>query len=353
MDHSSGRSHGCRLLEFTHRNLTFLSLENETIRLSVLVDKGADIVEFLHKPSDTDFLWKEPAGIRDTGKHTSTTASAWGNNLDLYPGGWHESLPGGPCTILGAQEGLHGEATLLPWSWTVEKDEPEGVCVALTCRLIRLPLVLHKRLRLRTGSAVLEIEEELVNESDVGIELMWGHHPTFGKPFLDASCRIDAPARRFRADPEFSAPEMFVAPGTKGDWPKTRGRDGGEIDLSRVAPGGSRLAGLICIDVEDGWYAITNTGRKVGFGLRWDVKLFPYLHYWHVCNGVPDYPWFNRAYVVGLEPWTSFPMNQEAAKAAGTTLRIAGNAVVKTSLAAVAYSGRDKVTRIDEDGRVE
>ena len=40
-------------------------------------------------------------------------------------------------------------------------------------------------------------------------------------------------------------------------------------------------------------------------------------------------------------------------EAAGTTLKIAGNAVVKTSLAAVAYSGRDKVTRIDEDGRVE
>jgi hypothetical protein len=248
---------------------------------------------------------------------------------------------------------LHGEATLLPWNWTIEEDEPHTVSVHLVCRLIRLPLVLRKRLRLRTLSAVLEIEEKLTNESDVPLEFMWGQHPTFGAPFLDEHCRIDAPATRFSADPNFSSPVMFVDPGTKGDWPLVLGRNGKEVDLSRIAPGGSRIAGLLCLEVEDGWYAITNERRKVGFGLRWDAELFPFLHYWHVFNGVPEYPWFNRAYVVGLEPWTSFPMNQELAKAAGTTLRIAGNGTVSTSLRAVAYSGREKVTRITEDGRVE
>ncbi|MEI6875329.1 MAG: aldose 1-epimerase, partial [Spirochaetota bacterium] len=332
MDHSSGRGHGCRLLEFTHRNQTFITIENESLRVTILVDKGADIVEFLHKPTDTDFLWREPGGIRDAGKSVPTIASSWGNNLDYYPGGWHESLPGGPCTILGAAEGLHGEATLLPWSWKVEEDDPAIVSIAMTCRLIRLPLVLHKRLRLRTGASTLEIEEALVNESDVEIALMWGHHPTFGKPFLDENCRIDAPAKRFRADPSFTSPLMFVAPGSRGDWPLTHDRNGDAIDLSWVAPGGSGYAGLLCLEVEEGWYAITNTRRKVGFGLRWDVKLFPFLHYWHVYNGVPDYPWFNRVYVAGIEPWTSFPMNQEAAKAAGTTLRIAGKAELRTAL---------------------
>lgn len=68
---------------------------------------------------------------------------------------------------------------------------------------------------------------------------------------------------------------------------------------------------------------------------------------------MPDYPWFNRAYVVGLEPWTSFPMNQEAAKAAGTTLKLSGNETISTALSAVAFSGLEKVARITEDGRVE
>ena len=93
--------------------------------------------------------------------------------------------------------------------------------------------------------------------------------------------------------------------------------------------------------------------EAVGFGLRWDAKLFPCLYYWHVYNGVPEYPWYNRVYVTGLEPWTSFPLNQDAAKAAGTTLKIAGNAVISTSLTAVAYAGREKVTRITAEGRVE
>jgi hypothetical protein len=354
MDHASGRSHGCRLTEYTHRRLAFLCLENETLRVTVLLDKGADIVEFLHKPTDTDFLFQEPGGIRAPGSLVSTIASPLGENLDFYEGGWHECLPGGgPAVIRGAPEGLHGEAALLPWSMRVEEDAPEAVSVTLSCRLIRFPLSVRKRLTLRSGSPVLRIEETITNEGGVELDFLWGQHPTFGKPFLDEHCLIQAPARTFSAAPTFSAPRMWVDPGTRGEWPLTRGRDGKEVDLGRPAPAGSGISGLLCLPVEEGWYAVTSTRTGVGFGLAWDRRVFPYLFYWHVYNGVPDYPWFNRVYVAGLEPWTSTPMSHDGAVAAGTACHLAAGASLSTFLTAAAYAGRQRVKRITPEGEPE
>jgi hypothetical protein len=354
MDYSSGRAHGCRLTQYFHRSLTHLALENDLLRVTLLADKGADIIEFRHKITDTDFLWKERSGIRQPALMVSTIPSSLGNNLDWYEGGWHECLPGGgPAVIHGAQQGLHGEAALLPWGWIVEEDEPDCIRVLLTCRLVRLPLVVRKRLTMKAGSAVLRIEETLENESDVPLQFLWGHHPTFGAPFLDEDCRIDIPARTFRAEPGFTAPKMFFDAGTAGGWPSASDREGREIDLSRIPPPGTGTAGLLCIDVDEGWYAITNTRARVGFGLQWDAALFPCLYYWHVFNGIPDYPWFATAYVIGLEPWTSFPMNHDAARAAGTALQLPGGGRVSTAITAVAYAGRDRVSRVSPDGTVQ
>jgi len=354
VDYSSGRGHGCRINQFTHRSLTHLCMENEGLRVTILVDKGADIVEFLHKPSDTDFLWRAPGGIREPGKSVPTCASSLGGNLDVYEGGWHECLPGGgPAIIAGAEMGLHGEAALLPWEWRIEQDDDSCASVALSCRLVRMPLRLEKRITLIAGRAVLDIEETLVNESNVDFELLWGHHPTFGAPFLDEHCRIDAPAKGFRAQPGFSAPLMFVDEGSAGSWPRAQGRDGQFVDLSRPAARGSGIAGLLCLEVDEGWYAITNTVTKVGFGLRWDARLFPFLYYWHVFNGIPDYPWFGTAYVVGLEPWTSFPMNHDGAVSSGTALRLGGRQRISTTFKAIAFSGRESVSRITPEGLLE
>jgi len=55
---------GARLHDYTELGYRTLAFENELLRVEVLVDKGTDIVSFLHKPSDTDFLWRRPSGLR-------------------------------------------------------------------------------------------------------------------------------------------------------------------------------------------------------------------------------------------------------------------------------------------------
>ena len=49
------RNYACRITECTFRGLRCVVLENQVIRVSVAADKGADIYEFLHKPTDTEF----------------------------------------------------------------------------------------------------------------------------------------------------------------------------------------------------------------------------------------------------------------------------------------------------------
>ena len=95
-----------------------LILENELLRVTVLVDKGSDIVEFRYKPFDLDFLFMSPAGIRNPNRGI-VSAPSGGPFLDYFSGGWNEVLPnGGPLvSYKGAELGQHGEISLIPWEY--------------------------------------------------------------------------------------------------------------------------------------------------------------------------------------------------------------------------------------------
>ena len=83
------RNHACRISdEFTYRGLRMLVMENEIVRVSILLDKGADIIEFRHKPSDTDFMLQTPLGVRLMVNNFDMVASPVGPFPDYYEGGW-------------------------------------------------------------------------------------------------------------------------------------------------------------------------------------------------------------------------------------------------------------------------
>ena len=89
-------------------------LENDLLRVVVLVDKGADVYQLVHKPTDVDFLWRSRWGVRDPSKFSPTTGSGEGLWLDMYEGGWQTVLPAGgfPTKYGGADLGLHAEASI-------------------------------------------------------------------------------------------------------------------------------------------------------------------------------------------------------------------------------------------------
>jgi len=92
------RKEGTRLIdEVTLRGFEALTLENRWLRVTLLPEKGSDIVEFLYKPLDIDVLWRAPSGFWTQEKLYPADLTTRGSFIDYYPGGWQEILPnGGP-----------------------------------------------------------------------------------------------------------------------------------------------------------------------------------------------------------------------------------------------------------------
>ncbi len=141
------RHYGPRLRQFKESGHDVLALENELVRVEVLVSKGADIVSFLHKPTDTDFLWRSSLGVLPP---SMTIGRGF---LDAYEGGWQEVFPNGgsSTTVLGASLPFHGEVSTVPWRLQVWEDSPELVEIELSVRTIRTPYLLERRMRLASG----------------------------------------------------------------------------------------------------------------------------------------------------------------------------------------------------------
>jgi galactose mutarotase-like enzyme len=336
MDYASNRALGCRILEYSHRGLTHLCLENDIIRVTIILDKGSDITEILYKPKDINLMWQAPGGgVRETGKMIPNTNSKMGNNLDYYEGGWHESFPGGgPYQSNGMEQGLHGEACLIPWQFCVINDTKEETTVMLWCETIRFPARIEKTITIKTGSGVINFTEELINLSNEDLEYMWGHHPVFGEPFLDSNCVIDIEAESFTTATGFNSPVSFFKEGYTGCWPSDTGKDSKLYDLSVMPANDEANAELIFISpLGEGKYTIKNEKMGLTFSVCWDKDIFDCIWYWRVLRGLPGYPWYGRTYNIGLEFWSGYP-NFTGARANKTIKILSGGNRIKTKFTA-------------------
>ena len=278
MPQTSDRGVGCRVSdEWTFRGMRMAVLENDHLRVTVALDRGAEIVEFRSIASGLDPLLRLPGGIRDPRASTPSVAASGGAFLDHYAGGWQEILPnGGPAvTWRGVEYGQHGEVSLVPWTLDVVEDEPDRVSVVCRVRALRTPLLLERRMTIRADRAALFLDERLTNESAEDLDVMWGHHVAFGRPFLDGETRIHTSARRVVVEEEMAGFEpRRAAVGHEGPWPRVPGPAGGAggdpgsnrrpVAGPRRGLGGRARDGLP-VGVRGGaaWYAITSTGRRL------------------------------------------------------------------------------------------
>src|SRR5208282_382923 len=103
---SRHRNSGCRFRDFTWVGHRCLTLENEFLRILVAADKGADILEFLYKPTDTECLWHSPAGLQPLYFRPSGPL-ATGPFREDFAGGLYQMPPKrpSPCEYRGASFG--------------------------------------------------------------------------------------------------------------------------------------------------------------------------------------------------------------------------------------------------------
>ncbi len=337
----NARNAGCRVSdEWTYRGLRTLVMENDLLRVVVLLDQGSDILSFEYKPLGLDLLWKNPnGGVLPAGLHIASRALTEGSFADFYQGGWQECFPNGGrvCEYRGTEFGLHGEVYGLPWTCEILEDTARAVAVKLSVRTRRTPFLLEKTLRMEYDSSALTIEESLHNESRCALDYMWGHHPAFGEPFLSGACVITTGARVANLDEGGSAESRF-APPLRATLPMVVDRGGRPVDLLSVPGREETVSDMFYLtELEEGFYALTNTDYGVGFAMEFDPALFRCIWLWIACNAPTGAPFYGRSYTVALEPFTSWPAILTNAIAHGTAARIGPEETVTTRLRAGAF----------------
>ena len=161
-----------------------LRSENSEIRVEVLADKGTDIVSFLHKPSDTDFMWHRPGGLRSAPLESTPRGVDEFVFVDAYEGGWQECFPNGGQSVAykGTQLPFHGELLAAPFGVEVLEDTPEVVSVRLSAETMRTPFRLVFDVFRETRAAVVAIWEETMKGAGVTVSVTQPPRPPEPKP---------------------------------------------------------------------------------------------------------------------------------------------------------------------------
>ncbi len=353
----SSRHFNCRINDQVRfSGYRSLIMQNEILQIIILIEKGSEIIQFLHKPTDTDFIWRAPNGLR-TGHHFSPSGGDQNSSFfDRWSGGWFEVLPnGGPaCEYKGASLGFFAETINVPWEYRILSDTPDEISVELWFKTYRTPFLIRKTLTMRHGVPALFIEESVENLGSEAAEFMWGHHPVVGGPFLDEHCRISAPACKVEIFDDEDGPDHRMGLYQKADWPYIADRDGKAMDL-RVVPSssGRTMDNCYLMEFEEGWISVQNMLQKVGFGLAWDADVFRYVWMWQALGGGLGAPWYGRTNAIGIEPWTSYPCSGLASAVEnGTARSLPPGQRLSAWLTAVAFRDLDEVHHISREGLV-
>ena len=313
-----------------------LVLENELLKVTALPECGGWILSIGYQPREAELLYRTPRGLIAKDDQPVVTDPLYGFRARSM-GGWPELFPHGsaPTEIAGVKMPMHGEAVNRAWRCEVLKA-PRGEAAArlsLNCHL--LPLRLERVMRVRAGSATLTLEETVTNRSGLAVDFMWGHHPYYGKPVLDAGSRIFAPAKM-----------SLTTDYRPAGWPVHEG-----ADLSLCPAEGAGTGEMFYLaDLAAGWYALVNQQQKLGLAMSWDKEVFPFIWIWREANKNASYPYFGGAYTVAIEPFSSLPGARERKE---RLLKLAGGASLSTKLCFTAFEGLAEVTGVSPEGEVK
>jgi galactose mutarotase-like enzyme len=329
----------CALVEGERAGWRALTLRNGCVEVTVLPDKGCEISSFRDRSTGVEVLFQAPWGLQPPG---AAPREGWGGMAFLanYAGGWQELLPScnDPCTYRGAELPFHGEVATVPWSVEADREGDDAVELIGRVRCERTPFALERRMVLERGSPTLTLHERVDNVSQHAHPLVWGHHCVVGPPFLEAGCRLHAPARTIVTLPEMWEDTARLAPAQREPWPQALLRDGGRADL-RAVPGPETGShdDIFLTGLATGTVAVENPRLGRTFRLGFDHELFRWLCTWQPYGGAHALP-LAGSYALGIEPWVALG-NLEQAVAAGEAVEVAGGGVLETTLTATIEGG--------------
>jgi len=329
---------GCRInSDWTYRGMRTLILENELLEVSILIDFGAKIFEFTYKPSDRDFMYHNP--------RVECRTPVYGVNVDnWWHGGIDECIPTGHVSRYRGEEYPYlGELWSLPWYYNLVKEDAEEIVVHMWRPTIIAPLMVEKWITMKNDEAMLRFHHKITNVSLSNFEFLWGIHPGFT---INPNFRIDIPAEDIFI--EESLPEDRLGKrGTIYKWPFATDKYGNEVDMRKVQPEEAQTSDFhYVIKLKDGWFALTNSVTKEGFGLVFPKDIFKVVWLWLVYGG------WRGIYCAAIEAWTGYPAKLDMAVREGIYSMLGPRECLECDTLAFVYKGVSKVERITSTGEV-
>lgn len=302
---------GCTITDEYRRNgIETLILENEALRVEVLVGKGGDVTEIRDKRTDVNVLFEAPHqwyGLDQAGVGVSDGEFDF---LDHYPGGWQDVLPeaGGPSDGPGAPFAQHGETPIVPWKSTILADGDDRVAATLSVDLSRYPFHVEREISLAAGEPTFRVHERVENVGEVGVDYSWLQHVALGEPLVAPGARLEADCETVVVDPDHDPNTRRLPKGERFEWP-TCEVDGETVDLREFPPKDERVHDIAALtDFETGRYTVANSDLDLATTVEFDPDLYEYVWYWGAFGGFEAAPFFGRNYNLGLEPATSRPV---------------------------------------------
>lgn len=320
------RYNGCRVLR----------LENDRLRVDVLPECGGRILHWVDKRIGRDWLWQNPR-IKPTILPEST------NYDDTFSGGWDELFPNGSAgPYNGEAYPDHGEYWTKRFEWSVER-QAGAVTLHLLAEGSVTPTRMERWITMSAGSEVVKIRYRLTHLGEHPIDFLWSLHPALN---VTPTCRLLIPgSKAVNAAPGVgrlaSEPLEFT-------WPIAPGRNGQPVDLAKIpARSGVPLYDMAFVtELREGWVGVIDESQRAGFGIAFDKSLFRCAWVFQTHGG------WRGLHTAIIEPCTGYPCDLAEAAAAGRTARLEPGQILETQVSAVAFTQRDRVTRIDGNGLV-
>ena len=312
-------------------------MENDVIRTSILLDRGANIYEYVLKARNHDFLFHHPRV-----KPSKPVLGALQGIDNWWHGGIDEILP----TILfstyrGDEFPIIGELWAHAYSSQISTERPDEVEVYLQTDTTISPFKIEKWVSLKSDDPILRIKTRITNTGYDDFDFLWGYHSTFA---VNSNCRIDIPVEKMvPEDVSFSK----FKPEVEYQWPNGTDKNGRKYDLTQVLEP-STLVGEFHHSkaVKEGWAAVTNSKEQIGFGIVFPKEILTTLYLWL------NYGAWRNAYNVGLYPVSGYPATLHKAAESRTCSRLDPSKSMECEVKFVCFSGLSRVSTIDVNGKV-
>ncbi|MGE5489535.1 MAG: hypothetical protein ACM3ZB_17085 [bacterium] len=292
------------MTETSYRNRRAFSIENDSVRVTVLVE-GGHVAEILHKPSGTNPLWTPPwpsiePSAYARSKHPQYGADAesrllaglMGHNvcLDIF-GGVSPDEEAAGLTV-------HGEAPVAAYAIT-------GDAAELIARAELPGAQLRYQRRIALDGMRVCFAETVENLSSCDRPIAWTQHVTLGPPFLErGATRFEVTATRSKVLEADMGAGGYLEKGAEFEWPNAPRVGGGKADLrtfTNLMVSAAFTTHLMDPALEEARFTAHSPRLGLTFGYRWPRAAFPWLGIWEENYSRTAPPWNGRTLACGME----------------------------------------------------